>query len=496
MFFLSPQSSALSPEHYRLFAQNFLRAIIPSLACPKRAKLHIDGVFLVKVSTEKLPKSLLALDIELDAAQVEKGLDKAARRISQRVQIPGFRKGKAPRFIVENYYGRAALLEEASEDLVNASFREALESEKIDPVGRANLERVHLTEAPFTFRVIVPVQPEIEVPDYREVRVDYTVPELTDEDLQRALEARRERHVVLKAPEEPRPAQQGDQLTVRMETFVDGEPLEDPDEVKDSTLVLEPDRLVDGLFDGLLGAQADETREVTVKMPDDHNNEQVAGKDVMFKVAVKEIQERMLPDWDELPTLEEAEGTLDEFRAKTRAEIEESNKRSAENETVDKYIQKLVESVEWDLPDALIEQEADAMLHEQEREFSRYGITLDQMLQYRGQTHDDAVEQLKPQGEERLKTSLVLREVIRNEGLTVNDDEIEAEVERMLGDYEEAQRDEARTLLTGQLRSTVATGVLNTKLRDRLFALATGQEIADAPMAEVAQTAEAETTEE
>ena len=431
----------------------------------------------MKVLTEKLPKSLLALDIELDAAQVEKGLDKAARRISQKVQIPGFRKGKAPRFIVENYYGRAALIEEASEDLMNASFRQALESEKIDPVGRANLEEVNFAEQPYRFRVTVPVQPEIALPNYADIRVDYAPDEISDEDVERALEQRRERHVALKAPEEPRPAQQADQLTVRMETYVDGEPLEDLEQIKDSTLVLEPNRLIDGLFEGVLGIEADETREVTVTMPEDHANDQVAGKDVTFKVTLKEIQERMLPDWDELPTLEEVEGTLDDLRATTRTEMVEANRKSAENVAVDSYIGKLVNEVDWDLPEALIEQEADALLHEQGQEFSRYGITLDQMLQYRGQTHDEAVVQLLPQGEQRLKNSLVLREVIKAEGITVEEHEIEAEAERMLGEYPEEQRENVRAMLSTQFRNTVATGVLNQKLRDRLFKLATGAPI-------------------
>lgn len=431
----------------------------------------------MKVLTEKLPKSLLALDIELDAVQVEKGLDKAARRISQKVQIPGFRKGKAPRFIVENYYGRAALIEEASEDLMNASFRQALESEKIDPVGRANLEEVNFAEQPYRFRVTVPVQPEIALPNYADIRVDYAPDEISDEDVERALEQRRERHVALKAPEEPRPAQQADQLTVRMETYVDGEPLEDLEQIKDSTLVLEPNRLIDGLFEGVLGIEADETREVTVTMPEDHANDQVAGKDVTFKVTLKEIQERMLPDWDELPTLEEVEGTLDDLRATTRTEMVEANRKSAENVAVDSYIGKLVDEVDWDLPEALIEQEADALLHEQGQEFSRYGITLDQMLQYRGQTHDEAVVQLLPQGEQRLKNSLVLREVIKAEGITVEEHEIEAEAERMLGEYPEEQRENVRAMLSTQFRNTVATGVLNQKLRDRLFKLATGAPI-------------------
>ncbi|MBC8163821.1 MAG: trigger factor [Roseiflexaceae bacterium] len=443
----------------------------------------------MKVSTEKLPKSLLALDIELDKAQVEKGLDKAARKISQRVQIPGFRKGKAPRFIVENYYGRDALIDEASEDLINQSFRQALESEQIEPVGRANLENVNLSTEPYSLRVTVPVQPEVALPAYAEVRVAFTPDEISDDDLERALEQRRERHVVLKAPEEPRPAQQGDQLTVRMETYVDGEPLEDLEQIKDSTLVLEPKRLIDGLYDGILGVEIDETREVTVSMPEDHGNEQVAGKDVIFKVTAKEIQERMLPDWDELPTLEEAEGTLDELRAATRNEMIEAARKNAENSTVDGYIAQLVEQVEWDLPEALVEQEADAILHEQGQEFARYSITLEQMLQYRGQTHDEAVAQLLPQGELRLKNSLVLREIIKAEGITVGEEEIAAEAERMLDEYAEDQRENVRAMLNSQLRATVATGVLNQKLRDRLFQLATGAAPAPVIAAEAVEIA-------
>lgn len=360
---------------------------------------------------------------------------------------------------------------------MNASFRQALESEKIDPVGRANLEEVNFAEQPYRFRVTVPVQPEIALPNYADIRVDYAPDEISDEDVERALEQRRERHVALKAPEEPRPAQQADQLTVRMETYVDGEPLEDLEQIKDSTLVLEPNRLIDGLFEGVLGIEADETREVTVTMPEDHANDQVAGKDVTFKVTLKEIQERMLPDWDELPTLEEVEGTLDDLRATTRTEMVEANRKSAENVAVDSYIGKLVDEVDWDLPEALIEQEADALLHEQGQEFSRYGITLDQMLQYRGQTHDEAVVQLLPQGEQRLKNSLVLREVIKAEGITVEEHEIEAEAERMLGEYPEEQRENVRAMLSTQFRNTVATGVLNQKLRDRLFKLATGAPI-------------------
>jgi trigger factor len=447
----------------------------------------------VKVTTEKLPKSLLAVDIELDQAQVEKGLDRAARRLSQKYTIPGFRKGKAPRFIVENYFGRPALIDEAYEDLVNNAFKQALDQEQISPVGKANLEDAHFDEAPFHFRVTVPVEPTTTLPDYRAIRVPFEPREVTDEMLEDAMESRRERHVVLREPEEPRPAQQGDQLTARVESFLDGEPLDERAEgaeVPETTLVMEPDRVVPGLYDGLLGILPGEAREITVQMPEDHANENVRGKDVVFKVAVSRIQERMLPEWDELPVLEEAEGTLDELRAKTREELAESIQNQQQRDTVDAYIKQLVEQTEYDLPDALIEQEADEMLHQRGHEFERYGITLDQMLQYRGQTHDEAVEELKPEAEERLKTTLVLREVVRAEGLAASDEEVADEVERIVESYEEDQRERAKQLLmTPQFRPTVASTVIDKKLRDRLFQIATGE----APEPAAAETADTTT---
>jgi trigger factor len=432
----------------------------------------------VKVTTERLPKSILALDIELDRDQVEKGLDRAARKLSQKVNVPGFRKGKAPRFILENYFGRQALVEEATDDLINKAFKAVVEQEQIEPYGPVSLAGPPAFDSePYHFRVLVPVAPTAKLPDYRAIRAPLEEAEVADEMLDQAMESLRERHVVLREPEEPRPAQQGDQLTIRLESFLDGEPLDDRDEngdVRVSTLVMEPDQLIKGLYEGLLGIAPGETREITVQMPEDHANEQVRGKEVLFKVALEGLQERLLPEWGELPTLEEFEGTLDELRAKTRTELEERAHDFAERTTLDAYIGQLVAQTEYDIPDALIAREADELLHQQGHEFERYGISLDQMLQYRGQTHDAAVEELKPRAEERLRNTLALREVARDEGLTVDEAEVDAEVERMLDAYEEEQRERARAMLSSQLRPSVVSSVLDKKLRERLVAIAIG----------------------
>jgi trigger factor len=419
----------------------------------------------------------MELTIELDREQVEKGLDRAARRLSQKYAIPGFRKGKAPRFIVENYFGRPALLEEASDDLINKAFREALTEEKIEPIGPASMEDMQMTDEPFQFTVVVPVDPTVTIPDHRAIRAPIDIKPIEDADVEQALEARRERHVVLREPEEERPAQRGDQVTAELEAFVDGEPVEERNPetpIQPSTLVLEPDRLAPGLFEHLVGMSPSQAAEIHSQMPEDHPNEKVAGKEVVFATRIIRIQERLLPEWDELPTLEEFDGTIEELREKTRAELIENARLNAEAETINSYIDQLVEQTEYDVPDVLIEQEADRILHQREHEYERYGVKPEQVYQMQGRKREDLVAELLPEGEKRLRISLALRELVRAEELTVEDTDIDAEVERILEGYEAEQRDRIRTLLSGQLRISMANEALDRKLRARILEIATG----------------------
>lgn len=450
----------------------------------------------MKISSEKHPKSLVVLDVELDQEQVEAGLNRAARRLSQKYAVPGFRKGKAPRFIIENYFGRGALMEEASEDLINRSFRTALEQSELTPVGQPTLESVDSSET-FRFRVSVPVPPSIELANYREIRVERDDTTVDDDMVQRAMDVRRDRHVVLQELDEPRPAQQGDQLTVKLETFVDGEPLEDTpegEEIPDSTLVLEPERLVPELYEGLLGMSGDETREIVAHMPEDHENEQVRGKDVTFKVRLVGIQERKLPDWDELPVLEEFEGSLDEMRQDTRNTIEERMQNEAESKLVDSFLQQLMAQTDYDIPDVMIRETANDMLEEYGQQFSSYGITIDQMLQYRGQTRDDAINEILESAEERLKTRLALQQIVEREQIEILPDEVETEANKMLANYDEATREQITGTMADQFYMSIANTVLDRKLRERLIAIATGEapELPAAPEAGEADEAAAE----
>lgn len=431
----------------------------------------------MKITTEKRPRSLLSVQIELDKDRFERGLDQAARRLAQKYPIHGFRPGKAPRFMIERSFGREALVEEASKDLINKAFRDALDQEKIEPIGPASLEEISSAE-PFTFTITVPVAPTVEVGEYRAIRAPLDLTPVSDEQVERMMDVIRDRHVVLKELDEPRPVQEGDQLRVNLDTLVDGEPLEprpEGAEAPEQTLDVVQGRLVDELYAGLIGVAVGDKLEIAAKLPEDHGNEQVRGKDVTFKVEVLGMQERLLPEWDELPTLENFEGSLDDLRAKTRADLEESVRNSAERKTIDNYIEQLVAQTSYDIPDVMVEQMAESMLEDQGRQFARYGITIDQMLQYRGQTREDALKVLMPDAERQAKITLALQELVRHESLVIAEEEIEAEVERLLLDYDEDQRENVAQLLQSQMRGSVASSVLDRKLRERMLAIAIGE---------------------
>lgn len=448
----------------------------------------------MKVTTEKLPKSLISLQIEIDRDQFERGLDQAARRLSQKFPIHGFRPGKAPRFIIERTFGRAALIEEATEDLINNAYKKAIQQEQIEVIGPPALERIDSLE-PFIFTVKVPVPPTVTLADYRSIRVPLNVEPVTDQMVELELERMREEHVILQELDEPRPAQQGDRLRVLLSTKVEGD--EDKAETGDRSeaeseaagseeqLDLEPNRLVDELYQGLIGMNVGEKKEIVATMPDDHAEESIRGKKVTFKVEVLGIQRRIVPAWEELPGLVNFTGTLDELKAKVRADLEEAERRRAEQALLNAYLEQLVEQTTFDIPDVMIRDLAHSMLHDQEQQYARYGITLEQVLQYRGITHDQAVDELLPEAERQTKVTLALSEVIKQEGLTVTDDEIAAEIERILADYEEERRPQLKEMLNTQLRSSVANVVLDKKLRARLAEIARGESSA-APDAEPA----------
>jgi trigger factor len=459
----------------------------------------------VKVTTERLPKSIIALDIELDQQQVQKGLDRAARKLSQQYRIPGFRPGKAPRQIVENYFGRERLLDEAAEDLIQKTFPEALKQEHIVPVGRPSLESVE--QNPFRYRVAVPVEPTIELPDYTSYAIPYELEPITDEQVERLLEAQREQHVVLKELDEPRPAQPGDMLTVRiiaeeeedeededgadetdaleadLEADVDEEAASEDDETVDEEdeeetqqIALVEGRVHPDVYAALIGAQPGETRTFIVHYGDDEADEALRGRDVTYTVTVENIQERLLPDWDELPTLTEFEGDLDALRANGRQRLEQAAQTRARQDVINAFLERIEGETTIDIPDAMIQDRAEELFEAQIERIKRLGITEEQFLEATGKTREEAIAEQTQKAEVDLRRFLTVREFIRREGLALTDEEIAAETEHFLEEFAPERRDEVRQLLTqSNLQQTIRSSALNRKVSDHMFTLATGQ---------------------
>lgn len=487
----------------------------------------------MKITTERLPKSLVALNIELEPQQVQKGLERAARKLSQQYRIPGFRPGKAPRQIVENYFGRDRLLEEATEDLIQKTFPEALKQQELAPVGRPTLENVE--HEPFRYRVTVPVEPEIALPDYASYRLPYEPEAISDESVQKLLDAQREQHVVLKELDDPRPAQPGDMLTVTVSSDLDEDEDEDDDELDDDELgdelaevedededdeddedesdeldeldELESDAqpddeldeteadgegterqlpLVDGrvdpeFYEALVGASVGDTVTVVKTYGEDEEDEQLRGKTVTYTINVRNVQERELPDWDELPTLAEFEGDFGALRDSARNRLERASSDKARRELLDSFLGRLETQTPFDLPEAMIEERAHELFHQQVAEYQRYGISEENYLKAVSKTHEEAVADYAEQAERDVRRSMVLRELVRRENLQVSDTDISAEGERFTEDFPPERREEVRTMLgQANMQQMLASAVLDRKLNDRIVSIATGA-AGDAP---------------
>ncbi|MCX6016622.1 MAG: trigger factor [Chloroflexales bacterium] len=430
----------------------------------------------MKVTSERLPRSLMKLTVEMDEATVEKELDRAARSLSQKVRVPGFRPGKVPRPILERFYGRQALVEEASEGIINAGFRQALEQEGIEPIGQASLDDVQFLTAPYTFVIQIPVDPVTRIADYTDFRQVLEVPDISAVVLQRALDEARERHVVLREPEEARAVSQGDLVSAEVDAQRDGVSINgrEPGQAAPSTdLILEPGRLVEGLMEGINGMTIGENRQISAFLPDDYANAEMRGAPVIFDVTLRRIQERILPDWEELPTLESFEGTLADFKVRTSDELAKNANTNSENRLINAFVDRLVAGAVYDYPDVAIQQEADRLLSTQEAEYTRYGTTAEAVYKQMGQDRAELVKRLLPEGEERLKRNLAMREFVLAEGLTVGDEEIDEEIGAMLGDYNGDQREAMLGLLRGQMVTSIANSVLDKKMRARIVEIAT-----------------------
>lgn len=390
----------------------------------------------MKVTVENGENQQVTLTIEVEAAEVNKAVEKACKSLANRVNIPGFRKGKAPRMIVERHVGKDAVLQEAFDLVAPKALNEAFDEQKIEPVTRPNVDIVTLEEGKdLVFKATVTPRPEVKLGEYKGLKVEKAAVNITDEDVDKQLKTFQDRQGKLVDAPEGAEVKDGDFTTLDFKGFVDGKAF-DGGEGKDYPLQIGSKSFIPGFEDQLIGAKIGEERDVNVKFPEEYQAKELAGKDATFKCTIRSIKTKELPAIDdELAKKVSKFQTLDELKADIRKNLEENAERTAENDQKSAAIEMATNNITVDIPSVMIDNRVTAMIQEMAMRLEQQGMKLEQYLQYAGTDIAKLREQYRETAEKNVKTDLMLEEVAKAENIKVEGKDLDAEVAAMAAAY-------------------------------------------------------------
>ena len=422
----------------------------------------------MKVSTDRIEGSQVVLNIEVDAEEMESAIKKAYHRLGAKTTVPGFRKGKAPPEMLERYFGREALVEDAVEHLLPEVYDRAIQEQEVDAIAQPQVEVLQID--PLSFKATVPVQPTIELDDYHQVKFEQETVVVTEEEEAEALEKIR----YMQAPWTPmeRPAKSGDLLAIDVEGTVEGEVVINE---KEGWYQLSPDlpNALPGFAEQLEGAEKGEERVFTLTLPAEHGES--GGKECSFKVLVNEIKEKKLAEMDDdfAKSLGQGLETLDSVKEKIAADLRSRKEMEAKNNLEEKAIKALVDLARAEFPDIMVQNEIDHLMSEQERHFGdRHG--LEDYLNRLKKTQEEFRNELRPMAERIVLRSLVLQRFAELEGVEVSAADIDAEVENMM---QYASDEGVRRLFdSSSARESLRRNLFIRKAIDRLAEIATAGE--------------------
>ncbi|MFO7951953.1 MAG: trigger factor [Bacillota bacterium] len=384
---------------------------------------------------EKVEDNKIKLEIEVDAAEVDSALEKAYRKVVKKVNLPGFRKGKVPRKLLEARFGPEVLHEEALEELVPPAYEKALEEADINPINQPEFDLVQVEEGkPLIFNAIVEVLPEVDLGEYKGLEAEKEEVEVDDVQVDHHIYMLREQNARL-VPREDRPAQHGDLLLIDFKGYVDGESFEGG-EAEDYSLELGSQSFIPGFEEQLIGVNLNEETEVKVTFPEDYRNEELAGKEAVFNVTIKQIKEKQLPDLDDEFVKEVSEfETLDEMKADIKEKMLKNAEEQSKTKLEESLIEKVSEASEVKLPEVLVERQIDRMISDMENYLRQQGLGMDQFLELSGKTKEEMRNENRPEAERRTKANLVLDAIVKKEGITVDDSEVDAKINEIAESY-------------------------------------------------------------
>ena len=390
----------------------------------------------MSLQVEVLEKNMAKLTIEVSAEDFEKAIEKAYQKNRGKINIAGFRKGKAPRKMIEKMYGKGVFLEDAANEIIPEAYTKEIENCDLDIVSQPSIDVVQIESGkPFIFTAEVATKPEVELGEYKGIEVEKKTAEVTDEEVEAALNSEREKQSRL-VPVTDRPVADGDTTTIDFEGFVDGVAFEGG-KGTDYPLTIGSHSFIDTFEEQLIGKNIGEEVEVNVTFPEQYQAAELQGKPAMFKVTIKEIKAKELPGLDDDFAQDVSDfDTLAEYKEDLKKKLLENKEEEVKAQFEEDVLEKVVENAKMDIPDPMVDLQIRQMADNFARRITSQGLSMEQYMQFTGMTEDKLVEQMRPQALKTIQSRLVLEAIAKAENIVATDEDLNKELEKMASMYQ------------------------------------------------------------
>ncbi|MBP3338446.1 MAG: trigger factor [Lachnospiraceae bacterium] len=416
----------------------------------------------MSLQVEKLEKNMAKLTIEVSAEEFDKAIDKAYQKNKGKMSVPGFRKGKVPRQMIEKMYGVGVFYEDAANEIIPVAYEAELENCELEIVSQPKIDVVQIEKGKsFIFTAEVAVKPEVELGKYTGFDIAKEAVEVTDEELNAELDRAREQQART-IPVEDRAVCDGDMTVIDFEGFVDGVPFEGG-KGTDYPLTIGSHSFIDTFEEQLIGKNIGEEVEVNVTFPEEYHAEELKGKPAMFKVTVKEIKVKELPELDDDFAQDVSDfDTLDEYKEDVKKNIASRKEEAAKAEYEEKVIDAIIAEAKMDIPQPMIDLQVRQMADDFARRIQSQGLSVEQYFQFTGMTPDKLMEQMQPQAVKRIQSRLVLEAIAKAENIVVTDADVDAEIEKMAGMYQ-MEVDKLKELISDKEKEAMKSDIAVSK---------------------------------
>jgi len=412
----------------------------------------------MEAKLEKIENSEAYISVKVDADQMEDGLQKAYLKVVKKVNLPGFRKGKVPRHILEAHFGKEVLYEDAMEIILPKAYEAAVKKLELETIASPEIENLDIEEGLFKFNARIAVRPEFELAEFDELKVTIPKIEVTDEDIENRLEEIRSRYAELKEKTDE-PAENGDTVYIDFEGFIDGEAFEGG-KGEDYPLELGSNTFIEGFEEQLIGVKKGEKKDINVTFPESYHASEFAGKNALFKIEVKKIETKIKRVLDDEFAQEVSQfDTIEQFKLNLRESMEKMAEHQKKEVTKEKVIAKALEKCNIVVAEAAIKEQQQKMRHQFEQRLMMQGIMFDQYLQANNITEEDVINNLKPEAEHILKSNFMLEKLVEKEGFTATDEEIDKQIETVVKDSQYQMSLEQAKERFADMRGNIGYGI-------------------------------------